>query len=134
MQHGGFESLGDSSPVRGNDLKWTLQFVKCRRPEGADELFLVRYIIGGSVGCQYRTNGQWLNISQPLDEHAWFFLNAPGEDWSLYDLSQSDEPGIGVEVGYLTEQAVAWYDHEGERSAIAYEIFGAKEQLSQLRY
>ncbi|WCI09653.1 hypothetical protein PJ267_09140 [Arthrobacter sp. OVS8] len=97
-------------------------------PEGADELFLVRYIIGRSVGCQYRTNGQWLNISQPLDEHAWFFLNAPGGDWSLYDLSQSDESGIGVEVGYLTEQAVAWYDHEGDRSAIAYEIFGAKEQ------
>ena len=63
-----------------------------------------------------------------MDEHAWFFLNAPGGDWSLYDLSQSDESGIGVEVGYLTEQAVAWYDHEGERSAIAYEIFGAKEQ------
>ncbi|UKA72241.1 hypothetical protein [Arthrobacter sp. FW306-06-A] len=114
--------------VPAGDQKWQLQFINGPHPEGGLELFLVRYVVGVSDECQYRTDGEWLNAFQCKDEHAWFFLAPPDEEYSLFDYSQMDERSIGVEVGYLVDQAVEWYDHPGKRSDVAYEVFGIEEQ------
>lgn len=108
--------------------KWQLQFVSAPHPDGGCKLFLVRYVVGGSDECQYRANGEWRDVSQCKDEDAWFFRIPPDDDLSYFDYSQMDESGIGVEVGYLADQAVEWYDHPSKRSGIAYEVFGAEEQ------
>jgi hypothetical protein len=114
--------------VPADNQKWQLQFVNGPHPERGWELFLVRYVVGGSNQCQYRTDGEWLNISECRDEDKWFFSTPHDEEWSLFDFSQMDERSIGVEVGYLVDQAVEWYDHPDKRSDVAYEVFGIEEQ------
>lgn len=114
--------------VNEDATNWQLQFVSAPHPDGAWDLFLVRYVVGGSEECQYRANREWLDVSQCHDEDAWFFLIPPGDDLSYFDYSQMDESSVGVEVGYLVDQAVEWYDHPAKRSGVAYEIFGAQEQ------
>ena len=118
----------EAEPIQEEATKWQLQFIGAPHPDGGRELFLVRYVVGGSEECQYRANGKWLDVTQCHDEDAWFFLIPPGGDLSYFDHSQLDESSVGVEVGYLVEQAVEWYDHPAERSGLAYEIFGAQEQ------
>lgn len=128
MPHNSHDLVPKTHLVPEGPTKWQLQFVTAPHPAGHCELFLVRYIVGGSHECQYRANGEWLEVSQCHDEDAWFFLIPPGDDLSYFDYSQMDESSGGVEVGHLVDQAVEWYDQPAKRSDMDYHIFGAEEQ------
>jgi hypothetical protein len=127
VAHDNQDIAPEEDSLHEDATKWQLQFVSAPHPEGGWELFLVRYV-GDSEQCQYRANREWLDVTQCHHEDAWFFLIPPGDDLSYFDYSQEDESSVGVEVGYLVDQAVEWYDNPAKRSGLAYEIFGIQEQ------
>ncbi|MBG6183054.1 hypothetical protein IWX65_001001 [Arthrobacter sp. CAN_A214] len=133
MTHDDGEIDSGTHLVPVKEHKWQLQFVNAPRTKVDDELFLVRYVVGSTQECQYRTNGEWLDTSRCHEEDAWFFLIAADDEFSLFDYSQMHDESIGVEVGYLVDQAVEWYDHPGLRLNIAYEVFDIKEQQLYVR-